>query len=201
MEKMQTKFWILLQWIWYKRWFTNESITTSLCWRDVQDIFMHWEERGTTYKTAMDALNNHFQSKKNVVFERQVFRQAIQGTNKPSINLLQDFINLPPCGNLASADNWVTYSPKISHLTKRSVFDLYLNHFGRWGTCHDITKWTGSQTHNKPGNGSMTAEFFKNVYQDLSPKQLQTKDLRKQESIKISYWMKADISSQSPFQK
>ena len=74
----------------------------------------------------MDALNNHFQSKKNVIFERQVFRQAIQGTNKPSINLLQDFINFPPCGNLASADNWVTYSPKISHMTKRGVFDLYL---------------------------------------------------------------------------
>ena len=169
--------------------------------RDVQDIFMHWEDGGTTYKAAMDALNNHFQSKKNVVFERQVFRQAIQGTNKPSINLLQEFINLPPCGNLASADNWVTCSPKISHLTKRGVFDLYLNHFGRWGTCHDITKWAGSQTNNKPDNGSMTAEFYKNVYQELSPKQLQTKDLRKQESIKISYCMKADISSQSPFQK
>ena len=30
----------------------------------------------------------------------------------------------------------------------------------------------------------MTAKFYKNVYQDLSPKQLQTEDLRKQESIK-----------------
>ena len=42
----------------------------------------------------------------------------------------------------------------------------------------------------------MTAEFYKNVYQDLTPKQLQTKDLKKKESIKkISNWMKTDISS------
>ena len=46
----------------------------------------------------------------------------------------------------------------------------------------------------------MTAEFYKNVYQELSPKQRQTEHLRKQESIKkISNWMKTDISSQSPF--
>ena len=47
---------------------------------DVQDIFMHLQGVGTTYKAAMDALNNHFESKKNVVFERHVFRQAMQGT-------------------------------------------------------------------------------------------------------------------------
>ena len=45
---------------------------------DVQDIFMHLQDVGTTYKTAMDALNNHFEPKKNVVFERYVFRQAMQ---------------------------------------------------------------------------------------------------------------------------
>ena len=39
----------------------------------------------------------------------------------------------------------------------------------------------------------MTPEFYKNVYQDLSPKQLQTEDLRKEESIeKISNWMNED---------
>ena len=39
----------------------------------------------------------------------------------------------------------------------------------------------------------MTLEFYKNVYQDLSPKQLQTEDLRKKESIeKISNWMNED---------
>ena len=27
---------------------------------DVQDIFMHLQDIGTTYKAAMDALNNHF---------------------------------------------------------------------------------------------------------------------------------------------
>ena len=52
-------------------------------------------------------------------------------------------------------------------------------------TCHNITKSAGSQTNNKPlDNDSMTEKFCKNIYQDLSLKQLQTEDLRKQESIK-----------------
>ena len=41
-----------------------------------------------------------------------------------------------------------------------------LPHFGRRGACHDITKSADSQTNNKSsGNDSMTAEFYKNVYQ------------------------------------
>ena len=32
MEKIETKFWILLDSFWYGQWFTNASITTSLCW-------------------------------------------------------------------------------------------------------------------------------------------------------------------------
>ena len=55
---------------------------------DVQDIFMHLQDVGTTYKAAMDALNNHFESKKNVVFERHVFRQAMQGTNESSLTFV-----------------------------------------------------------------------------------------------------------------
>ena len=55
---------------------------------DVQDIFMHLQDVGTTYKAAMDALNNHFEPKKNVVFERHVFRQAMQGTNKSSLTVV-----------------------------------------------------------------------------------------------------------------
>ena len=55
---------------------------------DVKDIFMHLENVGTTGKAEMDALNNHFEPKKNVAFERHVFRQAIQETNKPSINFV-----------------------------------------------------------------------------------------------------------------
>ena len=55
---------------------------------DLQDIFMHLQDVGTTYAAAMDALNNHFEPKKNVVFERQVFRQAMLGTNKSSLNFV-----------------------------------------------------------------------------------------------------------------
>ena len=55
---------------------------------DVQDIFMHLQDVGTTYKAAMGALNNHFEPKKNVVFERHVFRQAMQGTNESSLTFV-----------------------------------------------------------------------------------------------------------------
>ena len=55
---------------------------------DVQGIFMHLEDVGMTYKVAMDTLNNHFESKKNVVFKRHVFHQAIQGTNELSLNFV-----------------------------------------------------------------------------------------------------------------
>ena len=47
-----------------------------------------------TYKAAMDALNNHFEPKKNVVFERYVFRQAMQGTNKSSLTLVTRLLKL-----------------------------------------------------------------------------------------------------------
>ena len=55
---------------------------------DVQDIFMHLQDVGTTYKTAMDALNNQFEPKKNIVFQRHVFRQAMQGTNESSLTFV-----------------------------------------------------------------------------------------------------------------
>ena len=55
---------------------------------DVQDIFMHLQDVGTTYKAAMGALNNHFEPKKNVVFERHVFPQAMQGTNESSLTFV-----------------------------------------------------------------------------------------------------------------
>ena len=93
-----------------------------------------------------------------------------------------------------------TFWPTTRFFTKIFLAPPH-NHFGRWDTCRDISKSAGSQTNNKPSdNDSMTAEFYKNVYQELSLKQLQTEDLRKQESIKeISNRMKTDIGSQYPF--
>ena len=55
---------------------------------DVQGIFMHLENVGATFKAAMDALNHFFEPKRNVVFQRHVFRQAIQGINEPSMNFV-----------------------------------------------------------------------------------------------------------------
>ena len=36
----------------------------------------------------MDALNSHFEPKKNVALEKHVFRQVIQGTNESSLNFV-----------------------------------------------------------------------------------------------------------------
>ena len=49
---------------------------------------MYLENVGTTYKTAMDALNNYFEPKTNVVFERYVFCQAIQETKESQVNFI-----------------------------------------------------------------------------------------------------------------
>ena len=60
-----------------------------------------------------------------------------------------------------------------------------LDHFGRWLTCHYITKSAVSQTNNKSSdNDSMTVEFYKNVYLDLSPKQFQMRILGDKKILK-----------------
>ena len=49
---------------------------------------MHLEDAGTTYKAVMRASKYLFEAKKNVVFDRLVFRQAIQRKNEPLINFV-----------------------------------------------------------------------------------------------------------------
>ena len=42
-----------------------------------------------TCKAAVDAVNNHFEpTKENVVFERHVFHEAMQGTNESSLTFV-----------------------------------------------------------------------------------------------------------------
>ena len=72
---------------------------------EVQDIFMHLQDVGTTYKAAMDALNNHFESKKNVVFERHVFHQAMQGTNKLLLTFVTRLRKLASTFEFANPNN------------------------------------------------------------------------------------------------
>ena len=74
---------------------------------DVQTIFMHLANLDMTYKAAMDAWNNHFEPKKNVVFERQVFRQAIQRKNEPPMNFV-----IRPC-KLASTCEFADQNTEI----------------------------------------------------------------------------------------
>ena len=60
------------------------------------------------------------------------------------------------------------FSPKISctPFKRFLTHHLFLPQFLRRGAYHDITKPAGSQTSNKSlDNDSMTAEFYKNIYQ------------------------------------
>ena len=72
---------------------------------DVEDIFMHLQDVGTTYKAAMDALKNHFEPKKNVVFERHVFRQAMQGTNESLLAVVTRLRKLASTCEFANPNN------------------------------------------------------------------------------------------------
>lgn len=61
------------------------------------------EDAGTTYKVqhTINALNNHFETKKNVVFKGHVFRQPIQRANEPSINFVSRLRKLASRVNLS----------------------------------------------------------------------------------------------------
>ena len=72
---------------------------------DVQDIFMHLENGGTTFKEALDSPTQHFEPKKNIVFERHVFRQATQGLNEPSINFVTRLRKLAATCDFNNANN------------------------------------------------------------------------------------------------
>ena len=72
---------------------------------DVEDIFMHLQDVGTTYKAAMDALKNHFEPKKNVVFERHAFRQAMQGTNESLLAFVTRLRKLASTCEFANPNN------------------------------------------------------------------------------------------------
>ena len=48
---------------------------------DVQYIFRHLEGAGTTYKAAMDALNIHFEPKKNFVFKMMMMMMMMMMMN------------------------------------------------------------------------------------------------------------------------
>ena len=83
---------------------------------------------------------------------------------------------------------------KGSGKKKEEVFSL--PHFGRQGTCHDITKSADSQTNiNFLENYCIIAEILQ---KHLSNEWLQTADLRKQESFwKNSDWVETDANCQS----
>ena len=49
-----------------------------VAWEEVQDLFEGLQDTETTYAEALGALNTYFQPKKNIAFERHLFRQAKQ---------------------------------------------------------------------------------------------------------------------------
>ena len=56
----------------------KSAILFHLAGPDVQEIFETLPNTGDDYKTALEKLNEYFQPKKNIPFERHVFRQAFQ---------------------------------------------------------------------------------------------------------------------------
>ena len=57
----------------------QRAVLLHLAGPEVQEIFETFEDTGTEYDHAITKLNAYFEPKKNVPFERQQFRQAIQG--------------------------------------------------------------------------------------------------------------------------
>ncbi|CAB3993335.1 Transposon Tf2-9 poly [Paramuricea clavata] len=56
----------------------KRAILLHLAGAEVQEIFETLPDTGEDYKTALEKLNAHFNSCKNIAFERHVFRQATQ---------------------------------------------------------------------------------------------------------------------------
>ena len=55
---------------------------------EVQDLFETLIDTGTTYAHAIDKLNEYFAPKKNIAFERHVFRQPKQEENETVDNFI-----------------------------------------------------------------------------------------------------------------
>ena len=53
-----------------------------------QDLFETLTDTGTTYAQAIDNLNEYFAAKKNIAFERHVFRQSKQEEDKTVDNFI-----------------------------------------------------------------------------------------------------------------
>ena len=56
----------------------KRAVLLHLAGPDVQEIFETLPNTGDDYKTALEKLNEYFQPKRNIPFERHVFRQASQ---------------------------------------------------------------------------------------------------------------------------
>ena len=79
------------------------------------------------------------------------------------------------------------------------ILKFFSSHFGRRVAWHDIIKSASYQTNNRQWQHDCKI-LQRRLSKDLSPKQLQTQDLRKQKSIKkISTWVEKDTRAQSLF--
>ena len=75
--------------------------------------------------------------------------------------------------------------------------DVLSPHFGRQGSCHDITKSADSQTNiNFSENDCIIAEILQ---KRLSNEWLQTEEKKTQIGWKNSNWVDTDASGQSTF--
>jgi len=66
----------------------KRALLLHLAGPEVHDIFETLEVDGTAFKDAEKALDNYFVKKKNVAFERHIFRQAVQNSQETMDNFI-----------------------------------------------------------------------------------------------------------------
>ena len=59
-KRMETKFWILIDCLWYGKWFTDASITTSQCWARSTGHFYAFTRRCYDIQGCIGCLNQPF---------------------------------------------------------------------------------------------------------------------------------------------
>ena len=66
----------------------KRALLLHVAGEEVQDLFETLQDTGTTYAEALGALNTYFQPKRNIAFERHLFRQAKQQDDETVDNFI-----------------------------------------------------------------------------------------------------------------
>ena len=67
----------------------KRALLLHVAGEEVQDLFETLQDTGTTYAEALGALTTYFEPKKNIAFERHLFRQAKQQDDETVDNFIK----------------------------------------------------------------------------------------------------------------